>query len=216
MAELDVAAAITHAKRILRLPDVSEYPADADFYAYFRDAENRVKHDIGMAVPNLLWGAPTLMTSTDSGYTYGFGTDAGSNAILPLGHVAVYPDKASIPFYPLESGIDFVFEGTKIRFTQYSPQTFSDGPYAQFITPTYVIDGSSNAFTLPFQLRMLAIYDACVKVASSGAVQDDARYERMYQDELARHVTNGQISRGAGQISRMPRGAVRTFHRGGR
>lgn len=201
MATLDVADALTILKRLCRVPDVTEYPAAADWYDFLRDGENRVKHELGAIVPEVLYNAPTLLTSADGGYTYTFGTDGGSNAIAPIGHVRVYPNRESIPFAPLMSGREYVFEGTRIRMTEYTPQTYASGPYAQWIAPTLVIDGSTNAFTLPVQLRMLAIHDACRRYADSGGVQDATPYERAYQEEFARQMATAQINRVSGQIA---------------
>lgn len=200
MAVLDVSDALTVLRRITRTQDVTEYPAAADWYDFLRDGENRAKHDLGAIVPEVLYNAPTLLTSADGGITYTFGTDAGSNAIAPIGHVRVFPSKACHPFAPLVSGVEYVFEGTKIRMVENTPVTWADGPYAQWIAPTLQIDGASNTFTLPVQLRMMAIYDAARRYAESGAVQDASPYERLYQEEFARQMTTASVSRNAGQI----------------
>ena len=204
MASLDVADCITEIKRICRIPDVTEYPASSDYYAMLRNAENRVKRDAGMLCPNALWGSPTLLTSADGGYTYTFGTDGGSNAIEPIGQVAIYRNKANIPFYPMVSNEEYVYESGKIRMTENVPRTFGDGPYAQFITPTYVIDGSSNTMTLPYQWRMCAVYDACAQYALSGGVLDPSPYQGLYAEELQRNVASARMNSTAGVI-RFPR-----------
>lgn len=201
MAVLDVADALTVIKRLCRIPDVTEYPASADLYDFLRDGENRVKHDLGAVVPEILYNAPTLLTSADGGYTYPFGTDGGSNAVAPIGLVRVYPSKAHIPFEPLVANVEYVFEGTRIRMTQNVPVTYSDGPYAQWIAPTLAIDGSSNAFTLPVQLRMAAIHDACVRYARSGNIQDASQYEANYQEEIQRQIATAQLNRVGGKIA---------------
>lgn len=212
MALFDVADCLAHIRRICRIPDVTEYPADADLYAYLRDGENRVKHEFGAVAPAVLIGAPTLLTSTDGGYTYPFGTDAGTNAIAPIGHLRVYASKAHIPFEPLQANTEYVFEGTKIRMVQNSPRTFADGPYAQWIIPTYTIDGSSNAMTLPVQLRLLAVYAACSSYAISGGALDNTPYEALYAGEFSRQVATAQLNGVAGTVQ-YPRALARATAR---
>lgn len=201
MATFDVADCVAHIRRYCRIPDVTEYPSADDLYTFLRDAENRVKHELGSVAPEVLYNAPTLLTSADGGYTYTFGTDSGSNAIAPIGHVRLFASKQHIPFEPLESGIEYVWEGTKVRMVQNAPRTFADGPYAQWIAPTLVIDGSSNTMTLPVQLRMLAVHDACQRYAMSGGVLDPTPYEKAYTEEFSRQMTTAQINRTAGQIA---------------
>ena len=215
MASFDTADCLVQIRRQCRIQDVTEYPADADLYAFLRDGENRVKHEVGSMCPEILRGAPVLMTSADGGYTYTFGVDGESNAIAPIGHVSIYPSRSQIPFEPLISGVEYVFEGTKIRFTEYTPRTFGDGPYAQFITPTLVIAATTTLVTLPVQLRLLAVHDACIRYAQSGAVLDSTPYEAAYESEFQRQISTAQLNRSAGAM-RYPRETTRTFWRGGR
>ncbi len=106
------------------------------------------------------------MTSADGGATYIFGTDAGSNNIVPLGDAEIFPDLASIPDCPLAEYDQYLIEGDKIRIPNNGTMTFAAGPYARFWTPTYAIDASTQPTLKPIQARGVFVWDAIIKYAA--------------------------------------------------
>lgn len=171
---------LDRAYRLVRKPSNSVFPASTDWYAFFTEAENEIKLAISALVPNALMGAPTIMTTADSGLTYTFGNDQDGNPLFPIGAVQVFNQLTSFPSSPFIPGQDYWMEGTTIRWPNNVPRTFSAGPYARFVSPTFVIDGSHDP-NLPVPFRMLILYRAAAKYAASGGQQDPGPYEQMYQ-----------------------------------
>lgn len=187
MALLDSAALLAACKLHARVPSTTAFPTDAQWYTFLTEAENEIKLMIASQFPNALLGAPVLMTSSDSGYTYTFGVDAGTNAIHPLGAAQIFESLSSIPRNPMVPGRDFLMEPAKIRWLNNQARTFTAGPYARFVTPTYLIDGSTQP-TLPLFTRMLMVWNACAKYASAGGQQDPTPYLTQEDDLWKKRV----------------------------
>lgn len=214
MAEFDTADLLTRCKRMSRVPVTTEFAADTDWYAWLGEAENRVKGDLAPIVPKALIGAPTALTTADSGLTYTFGTDSDGNNILPIGNVEVYRNLADIPWAPLTPGVDFLFEGERIRGMNNQPVYGSGGTlYARFITPTLKINASTAPTLEPVQMRELLVYDAVRRYYEAGGLRDIQSAEDRYQSGLMKWIATLQTQYSQ-QMSRAAlRGQTRAWWR---
>lgn len=184
MAIWDSADLLSRVGSLFPRPSSDELVTTALKYQMLGDAQRRVVTLIAFHCPEQMYGAPTLLSSADSGATYTFGTDAqtGGN-IHPIGHVELResPTGAMIPpaseWDTTTQG--FLFEGDKIRWPGQKTRTFSDGPYARFITMPGVLDGSTAPTLKPIYARELLVYDACSRLAAIAGV-DPSPYDGMF------------------------------------
>ena len=95
-------------------PTVDEI-SDAQKYRWLTEAQTGVVADIAARCPNVLFGAPTAMTTADGGKTYTFGTDSNGYPLFPFGSAKVFVSLNNVPDYPLIEGYDYISEGTTIR-----------------------------------------------------------------------------------------------------
>jgi hypothetical protein len=179
MAYLDTADLLARCKRILNRPSTDAAIADADWYAFMTDAQDRAFHDLAPRVPDAMYGAPVALGTSDSGATYTF-----ASTVFPIGHVRIYPTRSAIPDSPLVEGVDYLHEGDAIRIPNGRTRTFSDGgPWARWITPPGVIDGSTPATLIAPALR-LVVYGA-VSLGAERLQRDITPYETLYERTLS-------------------------------
>jgi hypothetical protein len=169
MAYLDSADIVRRAKLRLNRPATDEAftatTADDVLYDFATEEQDEITKLLAVYVPDALWTVPTALTSSDGGYTYGFGTDTDGAAIFALGRFHVYEARTHIPDTPLVVGVDFTVEGTVLRMPHQSPRTFADsGPWAQYVAPSNVITSSTQP-TIPKIARLCLV----ARVASRGA-----------------------------------------------
>ena len=116
-----------------------------------------------------MYGAPTLLTTANSGLTYTFGTDTDSANINPIGHIELResPTGAMIPPGSEwdNSTQSFLFQANLIRWPGQRSRTFSDGPYARFVTPPNVLSATAAPTLRPLYARELLVYDAAERAA---------------------------------------------------
>jgi len=188
VADLDSADLLARCKRESGVPSTTEFPADADWYAWLGDAQKHYYDLIAAHAPWALLEAPVLLTSADSGVTYTF-----ASSISPL-FVELYSTTGSagrllIPGPYSDPGADYVWEGDTIRFPGNKAKTFSGGPYARIITPPTTIAADVEP-TLPKNLRPVLVPHACVLWASRGGMRDptpfQAREDKLWFGEPAR------------------------------
>jgi hypothetical protein len=173
----DAADLLDRAKRLGGVPTTTEFPADADWYAWITEAHAHWVAVIAAQAPWAMTEAPILLTSADSGETYTF---AGS--ISPL-TVELYDTKDGRLLAPAgyhNSGGDYVWEGDKIRFPGGVKKTFSNGPYARYITPPTTVDGSTAPTLKPAYARVLLVVPRAVAFwAERGGMRDPTAFYRM-------------------------------------
>lgn len=170
------------------------------------EAQDHLIQKLGLYSPEAIWTVPTLLTSSDSGYTYGFGTDTDSAAIFAFGHFLVFENKNSMPGYPLTVGVDYTIEGTVIRIPNNVPRTFADGPYAQYAAPSNVIDVTHEP-VVPKIARLALLSEAearCWQHLGLDSAGAEADAERDWQTVLAVLRTQGS-GKGGAPLSRRPR-----------
>jgi hypothetical protein len=149
-----------------------------DWYALLTEAQVQEYQNFAVHVPEVLYGAPQLLTTADSGVTYTF-----PSSVFPFGSIEVY-DRLTLP--PMsegafwDAGADYVFEGDNIRMTRNRPRTFSDGPYARFIAPPTVIDASTQPTLVPDFSRILLVYRATAMWAERGGFRDATPFWNMW------------------------------------
>lgn len=133
---------------------------DARLDAYLTEAQAHWYSVIASIVPQALWSAPTKLTSADGGVTYTFGTDADGDNIVPIGHVELLegPRGPVIPAGTAAGWDGFIFEGAVIRWPGQRARTFTDGPYARFVTPPGAIASGSEPTLQPKHARVLLLY----------------------------------------------------------
>lgn len=179
MALFDSADILSRIKALLNRPTTDEVFSDAQLYQFAGDAQRRVVSLIAMHCPEAMYGAPTLLSTSDSGATYTFGS-----GVSPIGHIELResPTGAMIP--PASSWdnttLGYLFEAEKIRWPGQKTRTFADGPYCRFITMPGVLDGSTAPTLKPEFARELIVYDACERAAIRSGGIDPAPYAQMF------------------------------------
>jgi hypothetical protein len=169
MALYDSADIIRRAKLELNRPaaDTAFGTADAILYDFATEEQDEITKWMSVFIPDALVTAPTQLTTADGGYTYTFGTDTDTAAIFALGHFALYSSRHDIPDFPLEPGVDFLVEGTRIRIPNHQTRTFADGaPWAQTVNPSNVI-ASGTQPTIPKICRKWLIHRIAKRAAES-------------------------------------------------
>lgn len=136
--------------------------------------------------PDPMYSAPTKLTTTDSGQTYSFGTDADSAQIFGFGHLELREGPRGRQILPGNDWDDtterFIVDGAKIRWPGQRTRTFSDGPYARFIQPPNVLSAAAAPVLQPIFARKLLVHDACARAARR-LKQDDSMFETQFNRE---------------------------------
>lgn len=191
MATWDSADCLARFKRYANRPSSDESFADADCYALLTEAQREWVGVFAAMVPWAMMGAPTLMSTADSGATYTF-----SGSITPLA-VQVFDATNGRLLRPgayWDSQADYVWEGSKIRMPRGSTKTFAAGPYARYITQPGVIDGSTEPTLLPDYARILLIYRALIKWTEvGGGFQDPETYRTAEQRAWVGNPATGDV-----------------------
>ena len=120
--------------------------------------------------PESNYGAPTLLTTADSGTSYTFGTDADGANINPIGHIELRESKTGAMIPPASewdiSTLAFIYNGSDtIRWPGQKARTFADGPYARFVTPPALLNASTAPTLKPLYARELIVYDGAERAA---------------------------------------------------
>ena len=187
---------LARVRRYLPNPTNTDFPADADVYAMLTEAENEVKRDLLGPCPWMVLQPPTLMSTTDGGLTWTFGTDSDGNAIVPFGASAIYRRKEDVPDFPMERSVDYLDETVRIRMpsNRADPISFPDGaPYFYGNIPTILINASAQPTLQPLDARILMIWKASANaLIALGA--DEGDYERRYDQLILKFVSSFQLA----------------------
>lgn len=211
MALWDSAYLLARCKALARRPATDQAASDPNWYEWLSFAQPEVAEDLYTRAPDLQYSAPLLLTSSDGGKTYGWGNDDAGDPIRPTGHTEIYPNLKSIPDYPLIPGLDFIFEGAKIRMPADRSRTFSAGPYSRFVArPDREITALIAPVIQPKTARRLLVIKAVELFASRpGSGMRPSYYEAMYDKQLdkvlidlrsAYNMAGGQPSAGAERV----------------
>lgn len=172
MAYLDSADLLAKAKLLARRPSTDEEMADADWYNFLTQAQDYWVRIISQHAPGLLCGAPTQLTTADSGYTYTFST-------VPVAVLEVTSGKGGTPvvvgqYYDPQA--EFTWEGeSTLRVARNTTRTFSSGLWARWVAMPSAISGAAEP-SLPAQYRLLLVPRACILWARRGGARDPSPY----------------------------------------
>lgn len=124
-------------------------------YRKLSQGQQRVVGEIAAIYPQALYAAPAAMTTTDR-KVYTFGT-SGGEPIVPDG-VKVYHSLNDVPDDPYAPGVDYLDEGTQIRWpnNRTGPATL----YYQGIPPLADIAADSAPSLQPKEARELIVIRA--------------------------------------------------------
>ncbi len=227
MAAYDAADLLARLRRDVREPTTADFPATADLYAWLGQGQIDVFQRLAMAVPDAVIGAPTQMTTADSGQTYTFGTDSAAptnyTAIYPVGHISIYGKLSDIPDNAWVEGVDYAMEGDRIRRLPADQPYTGAAPYYQGIALPLVLDGSTPPTLEPVAARELIVDAAAIRYAE--AVPKDptaylARLERHWdtwvgalQTQYARRGAVAATNPSSGGPRRRYMGAGRSGYR---
>ena len=192
MAIWDSNDLLARCKRLANRPTVDESTSDANWFSLLEEAQSHWYNVYSAQCPWILMGAPTLLTSSDSGETYVF-LDASSNAIAPLA-VEVYDTKAGRLLKNgayWDASADMVWEGVRIRFPRGVTKTFANGPYARYIAPPGTLSAAVEPTLVPKHTRLLLVYRAVAEWANRGGMRDPTPYY-----DLERRFWMGDFSTG--------------------
>lgn len=172
--------------------DADELWTATRVYRQLADAQEAVYTDLAPMVPQVLVGAPVLLTSADGGVTYTFGT-----GVYPIGHVEVYAQESGgrellASTFGTPSG-DFVIEGALIRAPGNRTRTYSSGPWARFVQFPPRIASNQEPTLQPPAARELILYRALADAANVSAGQTDpAPWLEKYGEARKRWVMTWQ------------------------
>jgi hypothetical protein len=210
--DLDYAECKATLKRRLGRPTADEAftvtTTDDVYDQLLTEAQRRINALLATFIPDAVWPAPVALTSSDGGYTYGFGMDTDGAAIFAFGHFEVFEARKDIPNFPLTEGIDFVVRGSVLVMPDNQPRTFADsGPWALFASPSTAID-SSHEPTIPKVARPAMITDAEIRGWKHlGLDASHAEYDFENKDwpELLALVRTQSMKKGSQPLQRRPR-----------
>ena len=181
MSTYDSADLLARCKRLADVPGVDEGFDDDDWYALLTDAQHHYYSEYATYVPHVLISAPTLLTSTDSNYTYNM-----PSSVVPL-YVEVYDSTTGRLLRPgayWDGQSDYVWEGTRIRIPDGATKSFASGPYARYIASPSAIDGSTEPTLVPAHTRRLLVWRAVGDWASRPGSLVPAKTFRDAETEL--------------------------------
>ena len=144
---------------------------DPNWYSLLTEAQAHWYSVYAAQVPYVLMGAPTALSTSDSGATYTFGS-----GVTPLA-VEVYDANYRLmrPGAFWDATCDYVWEGVRIRFPKAisKPATYR----ARWIAPPAIIDATPTEPTLvPAHTRILLVYHAVAEWANRGGMRDPAPF----------------------------------------
>lgn len=178
MAFMDSADLLSRVKALVNRPSTDEAITDAQYYVMLGDAQRRVMTLLAFHAPESNYGAPTLLTTSDSGATYTFGS-----GVSPIGHIELRESKTGSMIPPASewdnTTLGYLFESEKIRWPGQKLRTFADGPYARFVTLPTVLDGSTAPTLKPDYARELIVYDGAERAALRLGI-DPTPYSAMF------------------------------------
>lgn len=182
MAYLDDADCLARVQLRLKRPASDELfdAAGVTIYSFMTDAQDEIAKKIATFFPDAMLTAPTALVTSDGGFTWTFGTDVDGASIFALGLFHVYSELAAIPDWPLVAGVDYTIEGNLIRIPHNEAK--SGNLYAQWTTPTNIIDGSSHHIAIPQLFRQALVSLTLAKCFGHAEdPQNEAKWQAKYE-----------------------------------
>lgn len=184
MSLYDAADLLSRTQKLLNRPTSDESLSSATLYELLGHAQQRVVGLLAFHAPESNYGAPTLLSTADSGLTYTFGSDADTGGnISPIGHIELRESKTGAMIPPASEWDNtaqaYLFESDKIRWPGQRSRTFADGPYARFVTMPGLLDGTHAPTLKPIYARELIVYDGAERAAVRLGI-DPTPYGQMF------------------------------------
>lgn len=143
---------------------------DANFYSLLSEAQAHWYSVYAAQAPYVLMGAPTLLSTADTGLTYTFGS-----SVTPLA-VDVFDGNFRLlrPGATWDATADYIWAGNKIRFPKNirKPGTY----YATWVAPPGIIDATTDPTLVPEHTRILLVYHAVALWATRGGMRDPSPF----------------------------------------
>jgi hypothetical protein len=169
-------------KRKARRPTTDGGLDDTSIYRYLAIGQERAYERIAMHKPEVLYGARTLMVTTDAGLSYRFGVDADAANITPMGHVEVYASaNAAYPLRPgpsWDANADYIHDGAVIRFPLGRARLFPAGPYFRGVLRPAEISASQEPTLVPLEARLVIVLQALVEWAEEDGARDPEPFQK--------------------------------------
>lgn len=204
----DSADLLARVKRFSRLPVITEWPRDEDWYAWLTEAEAKWKPVLALHAPGSMMIGPVKMRTTDGGLTYllprrssivwdrAYWNVNQWNAVPPAYtepplYFELMPTRAGVPLIAgayWDAFADYVNEGDRVRMCRGRPRTFADGPWARYVPPAGLIDADHESTIEPKAWRILLVFDTMERFATAGGkgdVQDPDYWRGKLQKELS-------------------------------
>jgi len=177
MAKWDGPYLLGHFDRLAGRPESDQITPETK-YLWLSEAQQEVVADIAARHPESLYpiGA-TLMTSTDGGHTFGYGTDVDGNPVFPIGKTKIYTSPSAVPDCPLNPGWDYLEEGSRIEIPNGLTRA---GPlYWRGVTPPGDIDATHPPLLQPPPARELITFYAVKNFGQAGNINPDMAGQMM-------------------------------------
>lgn len=179
MALWDRAWMLAEAKALLNRPSSDLGMSDTIWYQFLTTGQAKWFEIIAAHAPHVLYAAPELLTTADSGATYTF-----ASTPFPGGSIELRASRSGqvLSIGPeWDDSVDFTWEGDKLRVPGGRTRTFSGGPYARYIAAPSAIDASTEPTLKPPAARRLIVFDACAQAAVRMGSHDPAVFRDMEQ-----------------------------------
>ena len=177
MALYDSADLLAKCKQLSGVPATTEYPTDAAWYIDITTAHLRAVTMVATHAPHHMYEAPTILTSSDSGYTYDF-------ADQPIGSIEIYESLTGRQLREgtfWDPGADYVFEGDRIRIPRGKTKTWSSGPYARYAKAPVAVAAATEPTLMPTYARALIVPETVGLWAARGGMRDPRPFFAMTQ-----------------------------------
>lgn len=160
-------------KDLAGLADGSEIDDDDDIYPLLSDAQLIVTRELAARCCKSLYGAPSLMSTADSGATYTFGASPidATKKLLPLGWVQISPrlnDFTGDYFTGWQEGVDYLGESDRIRIP--ANRRYAGTLYARFVPTPPPITAAVDPILRPPEIGELTVIKAVELFAEQGDV----------------------------------------------
>jgi hypothetical protein len=177
MAQYDSADLLSRCKALAQRPATDEDMSDAQWYIFLEEAQTYWIGQLAAHCPEVMYGAPELMTSSDGGYTY-------TVANYPLGHMEIRASRNGALLRPgpeWDDAADYTQEGQTIRIPGGRTRSFTDGPYARYVAVPGLLNASTAPVMKPAHMRLLLVPRACYIYAARGGYRDPTPFLQMEQ-----------------------------------
>lgn len=178
MAQYDSADLLARCKATAQRPATDEDMSDVQWYSFLEEAQTYWIGQLAVHVPEVMYGAPELMTTPDAGATY---TVAG----YPLGHLEIRSARNGYLLRPgpeWDEASDYTQEGQIIRIPGGRTRSFGTlGPYARYVPVPGVLNAGAAPVMKPAHMRLLLVARACYLYALRGGYRDPTPFLQLEQ-----------------------------------